>query len=163
ALPGVHYAVVLVADDDAHTANLATLFVKLAPVAERERSQFEIMDAVHEHVLPRFGAEGLRTSVSQIAAISGGGRDNKDVSFFVSGPGMDRLSEYSRRLCAALKAVPGALDVDTSLVLGKPELHVEIDRDKAAELGVQIADVGNTLRMLVGGRQISDYNEGGEK
>ncbi len=55
------------------------------------------------------------------------------------------------------------VDVDTSLVLGKPEMSVHLDRAKAAELGIQVADVATTLQLMVGGKKISDYNEGGEQ
>lgn len=55
------------------------------------------------------------------------------------------------------------MDIDTSLILGKPELSVHLDRNKAAELGVQVADVADTLRVMVGGRKISTYNENGEQ
>jgi HAE1 family hydrophobic/amphiphilic exporter-1 len=66
-------------------------------------------------------------------------------------------------MATALARVPGVVDVDTTLVLGKPELAVSLDRKKAAELGLQVADVANTLRAMVGGRKISTYNEGGEQ
>jgi HAE1 family hydrophobic/amphiphilic exporter-1 len=48
-------------------------------------------------------------------------------------------------------------------VLGKPEISVKLDRAKAAELGVQVADVATTLQTMVAGREISTYNEGGEQ
>ena len=51
------------------------------------------------------------------------------------------------------------VDVDTTLVLGKPEISVKLDRAKAAELGVQVADVATTLQTMVAGREISTYNE----
>ena len=88
---------------------------------------------------------------------------NKEIAFFISGPDLAKLGEYSTRLTAALAKVPGVVDVDTSLVLGKPELAVNLDRKKAAELGVQVADVADTLRVMVGGRKISTYNESGEQ
>jgi HAE1 family hydrophobic/amphiphilic exporter-1 len=89
--------------------------------------------------------------------------DNKEVAFFVSGPDLDRLAGYSQRLTAALSKVPGVVDVDTTLIMGKPEMSVNLDRKKAAELGVQVADVADTLRVMVGGRKISTYNERGEQ
>jgi HAE1 family hydrophobic/amphiphilic exporter-1 len=55
------------------------------------------------------------------------------------------------------------VDLDTSLNVGKPELSVELDRLKASDLGVQIADAADALRLLVGGDQITTYNEGGEQ
>lgn len=163
ALPGVAYTVTLVGSDEQRTANLATIFVKLTDIHARQATQFEIMDQVRTAVLPKFAAEKLRISVSQVAAISGGGMSNKEIAFYISGPDLERLGEYSARLTAALAKVPGVVDVDTSLVLGKPELAVHLDRKKAAELGVQVADVADTLQMMVGGRKISTYNEGGEQ
>ncbi len=162
-IPGVAYTVVLVGNDDRRTANLASVFVKLTDIRTRQASQFEIMDQVRKTVLPKFATEGLRTSVSQVAAISGGGVSNKEIGFFISGPDLQKLAEYSRRLTAALSKVPGVVDIDTSLILGKPEMAVHLDRKKAAELGVQVADVADTLRVMVGGRKISTYNENGEQ
>jgi len=162
-LPGVTYTVVLVGDDERRTANLATIFVKLIDLRNREETQFKIMDRVRENVLPQFAGEKLRTSVSPVADISGGGMSNKEIAFYISGPDLQRLGEYSTRLTTALAKVPGVVDVDTSLVLGKPEMAVNLDRKKAAELGVQVADVADTLSVMVGGRKISTYNENGEQ
>jgi HAE1 family hydrophobic/amphiphilic exporter-1 len=162
-MPGVAYTIVLVGDDERRTANLGKVFVKLLPVAERSQAQFQIMDEVRTRVLPRFAADQLRTSVSQVAAISGGGMANKEIAFFVTGPDLRKLGQYSERLAAALARTPGVVDVDTTLVLGKPEISVKLDRAKAAELGVQVADVAATLQTMVAGQKISTYNEGGEQ
>jgi HAE1 family hydrophobic/amphiphilic exporter-1 len=162
-LPGVAYTVVLVGNDERRTPNLATVFVKLIDGRKRTPSQFDIMDTVRKTVLPAFAGDRLRTSVSQVAAFSGGGMANKEIAFYVSGPDIHKLGEYSRRLSVALANVPGVVDIDTSLVLGKPEMSVDLNRKKAAELGVQVADVADTLRVMVGGRKISTYNENGEQ
>jgi HAE1 family hydrophobic/amphiphilic exporter-1 len=162
-IPGVAYTIVLVGNDERRTANQGAVFVKLVPVGERALPQFQLMDAVRRQVLPRFEKDRLRVSVSQVAAISGGGYSAKEVAYFVSGPDLQKLSDYSDRLMGALGRTPGAVDVETSLVLGKPEISVRLDRAKAAELGVQTADVASTLQVMVGGREISTYNEGGEQ
>src|SRR5262249_33744068 len=162
-MPGVAYTIVTVGDDERRTANVASIFVKLTGVRDRALPQFQIMDRVRTEVLPRFGDLGLRISVSQVPAFSGGGFTNKEVAFYVSGPDLRKLGDYAQRLTAALERTPGVVDVDTTLVLGKPELSVKLDRAKAAELGVQVADVASTLQTMVAGRQISTYNEGGEQ
>ena len=162
-LPWVAYTVVLVGNDDRRTANLASIFVKLIGIHQRAEPQSQIMDQVRKTVLPKFAAEKLRASVSQVAAISGGGMSNKEIAFYISGPDLQKLGEYSTRLATTLAKVPGVVDVDTSLVLGKPEMAVNLDRKKAAELGVQVADVADTLQVMVGGRKISTYNENGEQ
>jgi HAE1 family hydrophobic/amphiphilic exporter-1 len=160
---GVAFTIVTVGDDDRRTPNSASIFVKLTDVHRRTRGQFQIMDDIRTAVLPTFADQHLRTSVSQVAAIGGGGFSNKEVAFYVSGPDLRKLGEYAQRLTAALDRTPGVVDVDTTLVLGKPELSVKLDRAKAAELGVQVADVATTLQTMVAGREVTTYNEGGEQ
>jgi HAE1 family hydrophobic/amphiphilic exporter-1 len=55
------------------------------------------------------------------------------------------------------------VDVDTNLNTGKPETAIRIDRPKASDLGVQVSDAAEALRLLVGGDQVTTYNEGGEQ
>jgi HAE1 family hydrophobic/amphiphilic exporter-1 len=162
-LAGVRYTVVMVGEDERRTPNLATVFVKLTDVDARKATQFAIMNAVRQDVMPKFAAEKLRVSVSPVSSISGGALNNKEVAYYLSGPDLKKLAESSQRLTAALARTPGVVDIDTSLVLGKPELSVQLDRAKAAELGIQVADVATTLQLMVGGKKISTYNEGGEQ
>ena len=62
-----------------------------------------------------------------------------------------------------LRNVPGIVDVDSSLIFGKPELGVTVARSKASDLGVSVADVADTLRVLVGGDKVSAFDDGGEQ
>jgi multidrug efflux pump subunit AcrB len=71
--------------------------------------------------------------------------------------------EYSKRIVEELKRNAAAVDVATSYVEGKPELVATVDRAKAADLGVAVADVADTLRLLVGGLKVSTYAEKGEQ
>jgi len=67
---------------------------------------------------------------------------------------------------ALVNAVPWhvlLVDVDTTLNAGKPEMSVNLDRPKAADLGVQIADAAEALRLLVAGDQVTTFNDGGEQ
>ncbi len=163
-LKHVSYTLTTIGEDQQRTPNLANIYVKLAPLAERPISQFAIMGQVRDQVLPNFDSYNLRTTVAPVAAIGGGGgRFNVDISFMLRGPSLDKLDQYSQRLLNQLKAMPGVVDADTSLILGKPELRAVTDRQKAADLGVSIQDVAQSLRLLVGGDQISTYNEGGEQ
>jgi HAE1 family hydrophobic/amphiphilic exporter-1 len=85
------------------------------------------------------------------------------VAFQLKGPNLDKLNEYSQHLLNKLRQMPGVVDADTSLIVGKPEIRAKIDRAKAADLGVNVRDVAESLRLLVGGDQVSTYNEGGEQ
>src|SRR5262249_30429142 len=86
-----------------------------------------------------------------------------DVQFLINGPDLQRLEHIGTELVARVKKLPGVVDVDSSLNVGKPELSVELDRPKAADLGVQVADAAEALRLLVGGDQVTTYNESGEQ
>ena len=57
----------------------------------------------------------------------------------------------------------GFVDVDSTLALRKPELRVNIDREKAADLGIRVEDIAETLRTLVGGEPVSKYKEADEQ
>ena len=52
---------------------------------------------------------------------------------------------------ATMRAIPGIVDVDTTLSVRQPELRVQINRQKASDLGIKVEDVASTLRTLVGG------------
>ena len=161
-VPEVEYTLTTVGGDPANTRNLAAIYVRLRPLDARDRDQFAVMNEVRGEVLPPLTA-GLRTSVQAIAAIGGGGAQNADVQFIVNGPDLRTLEEIGGKLVAELKSVPGVVDPDTSLNVGKPELQVHVDRPKAADLGVQISDAADALRLLVGGDQVTTYNEGSEQ
>ena len=161
-VPETAYTLVTVGGDPAKTRNLGNIYVRLKPIEDRSRDQFELMDVVRKQVLPPFAAT-LRTSVQPPAVIGGGGAQAADVQFIVNGPDLRKLETISRQLMKRITAIPGVVDADTSLNVGKPELAVQVDRPKAADLGVQIADAAEALRLLVGGDQVSTYFEGGEQ
>jgi HAE1 family hydrophobic/amphiphilic exporter-1 len=162
-LPEVAYTLVSVADDPARTQNLGTVYVRLTPVNKRSRDQFALMNQVRSEVLPHIEVKNLRTGVRPVATIGGGGTQNADIQFTINGPDLQLLEKYANAIVAAAKKEPGVVDVDTSLNVGKPELSVQLDRLKGADLGVQIADAAEALRLLVGGDQVTTYNEGGEQ
>src|SRR5205085_5433124 len=102
----------------------------------------------------------LRTSVQQVAAISGGGQRNADVQYFVSGPDLDKLTTYADALLQKMKSIPDVVDADSSLIPGKPELRVVIDRARAADLGARVGDIAQALNTLVAGQKVTTFNEG---
>lgn len=163
--PEIAYTITTVGDDQQRTQNLAKIYVRMNPLLGRlNYTQFQSMADTREKVMKKVDEQyQLRSLVSFVAAIAGGGRQNTDIAYTLTGPDLDKLNEYSIVLLDKLKKMPGVVDPDTSLIVGKPELRGTIDRPKAADLGVSIGDVAQSLRLLVGGDQISTYNEGGEQ
>jgi HAE1 family hydrophobic/amphiphilic exporter-1 len=85
------------------------------------------------------------------------------VQYVITGPDLDKLNEYSTKIVTALQKTPGIGDPDTSMVFGKPELRVEIDRGRAADLGVKVNDIATALNTLVAGQVVSSFPSGGEE
>jgi len=162
-LPSVKYTLTTIGDNPQQWPNLARIYVRLVPLADRKLTQFDVMGQMRSKVLPKYTAENLRSAVVPVSAIGGSSQQNADIAFMLKGPNLEKLNEYSQGLLGKLKTMPGVVDADTSLIFGKPELRARIDRAKAADLGVSIADVAQSLRLLVGGDQISTYNESGEQ
>jgi HAE1 family hydrophobic/amphiphilic exporter-1 len=143
--------------------NVASIYVKLQPLGERSVSQSDLMVKARNEVLPKYLQEfpgQLRTSVQQVAAISGGGFRNADIQYVIGGPDLEKLTKYSEALLAKMKTIPDVVDADSSLVTGKPELRVVIDRARAADLGVRVADIAQALNTLVAGQKVSTFNAG---
>ncbi len=157
-LPGVEATLVTIGGGQQELVNSGSIYVKLTPMEDRDVDQFELMARTRE-ILKRYPPE-LRPAVQPVAAISGGGFKNADVQFVIGGTDLTKLTQYSDQLLAKMKTIPNVVDADTTLVTGKPELRAEIDREKAADLGVRVMDVASALNTLVGGQDVSTFNEG---
>jgi hydrophobe/amphiphile efflux-1 (HAE1) family protein len=160
-LPGVDYTLTTVGGEQGQ-ANVASVYVRLTNPETREQTQQDVMEAVRTEVFPSLPKE-LRVNVGEVPRLSGSGQGTQGVQYTVAGPDIDQLSRYAARIEAVLRALPAATDVDSSLVLGKPEVVATVDRARAAEFGVSVADVATSLRLLVGGQKVSTYQEGGEQ
>jgi hydrophobe/amphiphile efflux-1 (HAE1) family protein len=162
-LPGVTDTLTTIGGGQQEQVNLASIYVKLTPIEERKSSQQDLMSRARNEVVGKFVKQSngqLRTSVQQVAAISGGGFRNSDIQYVIGGPDLAKLSEYTEKLLAKLKTIPDVVDVDSTLINGKPEVRVIIDRDKAADLGVRVGDIAQALNTLVAGQKVSTFNAG---
>src|SRR5439155_25063757 len=62
-----------------------------------------------------------------------------------------------------MRSTPGLVDQDTTFSIGNPEVHVHIDRAKAADLGVRATDVATALRTMVAGEEVSKFKDADEQ
>lgn len=151
--------------------NQGNVFVRIAPHEERKfsiprffgslirlrplsafRGNYTQRDVMTE-VRRRLGQfKDLRTGVRNVTAFNIGG-GNWDIDFALRGPDLQALAGYAERLRDKSKELGGIVDADTTLKLDKPELRVVVDRERAAALGVDMSDVGDALRLMVGGDQ----------
>src|SRR5260221_9005713 len=92
----------------------------------------------------------LRFAVRNAPSFNIGG-GNTDIDFVFRGPELQQLAKYADALREKTKDIGGIVDADTTLKLDKPELRVHINRDRAADLGVDTSNISTALRLMVGG------------
>jgi hydrophobic/amphiphilic exporter-1 (mainly G- bacteria), HAE1 family len=160
-IPGITDTLTTIGGGGQEQVNSGYIYAKLKPIEERSESQDDLMVKARA-ILKNYPPE-LRPSVQQVAAFSGGGFRNADVQYIISGPDLQKLTEYSDKLLEKMKAIPDVVDPDSTLVSGKPELRVVIDRQRAADLGVKVGDIAQVLNTMVAGQEVGTYNEGTEQ
>ncbi|MEW6050586.1 MAG: efflux RND transporter permease subunit [Candidatus Zixiibacteriota bacterium] len=133
------------------------ILLKLVDRAERKLSAKQMMDSVRALIAD---IPGIETSVS-----SGehGGGSNREVEFSVRGEDLDVVRGLARQVQKIVTGVPGTVDIDNSMAEGKPELHVQVDRKAADDLGLNLAAIPMTVRALVEGEVVTRYKEGNEE
>ena len=160
-MQGVTDTLLTIGGGQAQVVNSGTIYVKLSDIKDRPKSQDEMMSDTRD-LMKNYPPE-LRTAVQQVQAFSGGGFRNANVQFLIAGPDLKVLEEYSTKILAKMKEIPDAVDIDSTLISGKPEVQLEIDRDTAADLGVRIGDVSQALNTLVAGQEATTFNQGNEQ
>src|ERR1700722_6031013 len=159
-LPGVQHTLATVGGGADRSVNNATTFVKLVDMDQRKLSQQQLMQRTRD-LLKQYPQE-IRTSVELVNAISNG-QSNADIQFFIQGPDLEKLTQYSDQLLAKMKAIPKLTDTDSTLRSGKPEVHVEIDRARAADLGVSVENIEQAINTLIAGQTASTFNTGDDQ
>jgi hydrophobic/amphiphilic exporter-1 (mainly G- bacteria), HAE1 family len=154
--------VVTIGDNNQRTPNVASIFVRLLPPDHRKMNQDELQDRARREILPK-QPKDYRIAVSQVPAFGAGTFNSATVQYTLMGPDLDKLTQYSAEMSKKLKAIRGAVDVDTSLVAGNPEVVAVVNRRKAADLGVNVLDVGLASQLLIGGVKVSRYEEQGRE
>jgi HAE1 family hydrophobic/amphiphilic exporter-1 len=133
-----------------------TILVNLTPVSDRKRHASELLTDMRRRVA---SLPGLYLSM----ALEAGGMENQAISLSVEGEDLRVLRLLASAVEESTKTVPQAREVRNSLVGARPETQIHIDRDRASELGLSMASIASTLRLLVDGDDITTYKEGDEE
>jgi HAE1 family hydrophobic/amphiphilic exporter-1 len=95
----------------------------------------------------------MRAGVRNAQSFNFGTGGRFDIDFALRGPELEKLSDYAEDLGRQAAKLGGIVDIDTTLKLNKPEFRVKIDRERAADLGVDTSDISTSLRLMVGGEE----------
>jgi hydrophobic/amphiphilic exporter-1 (mainly G- bacteria), HAE1 family len=136
--------------------NRAVMMTRLVPKAERKKSQEQLKKEIRNK-LRKF--PGIKVSAEDISLI-GGGQRQVPIQYSIRGRDLAELQTYARQIAGEFSKLPGIVDVDTSLEMGTPELRVFIDRDKAADFGVDVAAIAEAVNLLVSGEtEVTKYKD----
>jgi HAE1 family hydrophobic/amphiphilic exporter-1 len=156
-LPGVEFVNPFVHEG---LSSHSHIYVRLVDLSKRKRSNLDLAEDVRRVAT---AYPNVRTRV-MIPSALGGGESFFPIRGLILGPDFDETARIAKDVATRLRNVPGLLDIETSVSLNSPELEVKIDRQRASDLGVRAADVGNAVRLMIAGEdQISTYKEGDEQ
>jgi HAE1 family hydrophobic/amphiphilic exporter-1 len=163
-LPGVDYTIVTAGDDAQHTPNRFTIFVRLLDLGKRKVPQQALYGQIRDRILSRYTYLGLQSQVEATSEFGGSG-GFQPVDYVVSGPDLAVLTRTGDRGLQVLRSIPGVVDARSSLVSGAPQLGMRVDRQRAADLGVNAVDAANAMYMLVQGIEVktAKYAEAGQQ
>ena len=135
--------------------NLTQINVMLIPKEMRKKSTTDVGEEIKSKLkeLP-----GVKVYVNPIGIF--GSANQASIQIAVNGTDFAVLTKAAGQVEDVLKSVHGTTDVRLSSETGKPEMHIEIDRAKMAQLGISVADVGTTLRVALTGDDQSKYRDG---
>lgn len=138
--------------------NQAFVISVLSDWSER-RPATEIMAEINQNLSDLPGVRGFARMRSGL----GGGTGNP-VQFVIGGPDYDQLTEWRDIYVAALEERDlGLTNIDWDYKETQPQFRVEIDYNRAADLGVTVDEIGNTLQTMLGSRRVTTFIERGEE
>ncbi|MFQ5416914.1 MAG: efflux RND transporter permease subunit, partial [Myxococcota bacterium] len=143
-------------------ANEATFYVQLTRRGERDVSQHEVMEDLRA-AIEAAGLPLLDSSVEYIPWMSIRGGRYHTLSWTLSGPEPARLELYARQIIARMREAGGYQDLGTSYQAGKPEIALDLNRERSADLGVSAAQIGRSISALLGGLEVTSFEEAGER
>ena len=137
----------------------AFMIVRLKDWKEREIAQQEITRRIFPKLL---AVPGVRAFAVNPASLGQRG-SSSPVQLILGGPSYPILNSWAERLTARGRETPGLLNVNASYDETRPELRVTIDRNRAADLGVSIEGLGQTLETMLGSRRVTTFERDGEQ
>ncbi|MEZ5647621.1 MAG: efflux RND transporter permease subunit [Alphaproteobacteria bacterium] len=141
------------------SVNRAIYILRLAPWEMRKRSQNIITQEITSKLT---NVPGVRAIASNPSGLGIRGLSTP-VQVVLRGNTYEELAAWRDRLFSTLRDDPSVRNLRADYDETKPELHVSIDRNRAADLGLSISDVGQTLETMLGGRVVTRYEDHGDE
>ncbi|MBX3697212.1 MAG: efflux RND transporter permease subunit [Dokdonella sp.] len=143
------------ASQEMHTGRL-TVFLK--DWRQRKESTSEVADGLRKDLATLPGVRAV--PFVRTGLIRGGGQP---LNVVLGGPDYKELARWRDRMLARMEANPGLFSPDSDYKETQPQMRIDIDHGRAADLGVSAQEIGRTLETMMGGRQVTTFVEGGEE
>ncbi|MBE0474384.1 efflux RND transporter permease subunit [Rhodoferax sp.] len=151
SFPEVNYTLTTINTGNAQGKMYASIYIRLVDRKQRTRSVDEMSTVLRQRL-----REVPGISVSHVGLLDPVG-GQKQIAFSIQGADMGELSRLNALALEKIRNVPGLVDVDSSLKPDKPTLDVQVRRDVASDLGLSVAQIGNSLRTLVAGQTVGNW------
>jgi len=139
--------------------NSAIAFISMKPWDQRQRTQQQVA----KELMPKFlGLPGVMAFPLNPPSLGQSFR-NAPVQFVIQGPSYEELDKALGGFMAKAVQFPGLVNLDSDLKLNKPQLNLDVKREKAAAIGVEVDDIGKTLQTLLGGHQVTRFKQSGQQ
>ena len=141
--------------------NEGQIFVRLVDKEQRVRSMDVIMDDIRRQI-PRI--KGARVEFFDMGQMFlGATSENSPIMVKVFGKDLDKLKTITDQIAARSRSVEGLRDVDTTLKIGKPEIQIIVDREKASQMGLTVGQVAETVKAAMLGVVATKYRIEGDE
>ncbi len=145
-----------------NSINSGFVRITLKPLNQRNKSQMQLADELNAQV-SQYNFARTIVSQEQTIQVRGSGSRGLPVQFVVQAATLEELKEIVPDFMDRAKDHPAFGAVDLDLKFNKPELKVEIDRNKAREMGVEVGDIAQTLQLLYSGQRFGYFNFRGKQ
>ena len=135
--------------------NTSELNVALVPKSHRQQSTDQVAEEIKRKAA---GIPGVKVRVNPIGIL--GTANQTPIQIAVSGTSYDEVRRAAMAVADTIRTIPGTADVRLSSEEGKPEMRIEIDREKMASLGLSLPEVGAALRIAFSGNIDSKFRDG---
>jgi multidrug efflux pump len=143
------------AGEEMHTGNV---IVFLKPWNERDASTDEVVDQLRGDLSQLTGVRAMPRTGGGLVRVRG-----QPVQVVLGGPEYEEIAQWRDRLMARMEQNPGFYGVDSDYAETRPQMRVEIDRQRAADLGVSVGDIGRTLETMMGSRRVTTFVDDGQE
>ncbi|MGI9274143.1 MAG: efflux RND transporter permease subunit [Endozoicomonas sp.] len=138
--------------------NSGIMIIGLEDWDDRDMDVFELSDLIRQEF-----ARIPHVQAFPIVRSSLGGGSSSPVQFVVGGGSYEQLVEWTDLLMEMAEENPGLSDLDVDFNQNQPQMEVSINRERAQQLGVSAEEVGTTLEIMLGGKNITTFMERGEE